>query len=168
MRIRTLARLFVLGLAVVSAFGVARHSESVVRVTVVPLEGAPTVKDGLGGGDPDWRLDLRVGTKWFDLGTFQDQPFEEPLTWSLAHPEPLYQVRSVKLVEVDLAKNDVIEERPVAGLEFEGQSYRYTLETSFEWQAGIEWFLETPQGMLVALGIVVAMLLSFLKLELEG
>lgn len=149
------------------AIGIWTHSGAVRAVSVTPLGEGPVLDDGLLGGDPDLRLDLRVDGRWVELGTFRDRALGEGLRWETEGPLARARLTAVRLVEEDPTGQDVLEERPVEGGAFDGQAVRFELETGLDLAVGLTWFLWTPLGLGLAAVVVGALLLSLLPAALE-
>ena len=143
-------------------YGGLTHGEQLTNVLVAPLPGAEEVQDAL-GGQPDWRLDVQVGSSWEKLSTFDDQEFGESLSWDLSTPLPMHKIGLMRLVEDDMADDDIIEEVEPQGDSFEGSQYRYELTTARRPLAGVLWYITHWPGAALAGLLVVSLILSFFR-----
>lgn len=164
MSFRSLLRLAALLCLLAVGWGVWSHAESVTAVTVTPVGGPLRITDGPLGGDPDLRVDLRVRSRWLELGTYRDQPLGEGRRWEVPGGVARSGLVSVRLVEDDPAGDDVIAELPVSGLTFQGPRVAFGLEVRRDLTVGLGWFLLTPAGMALIVGLAAATLLSFVEL----
>ena len=65
-------------------------------------------------------------------------------------------VTELRLVEDDKLRDGVLEALPVEGDQVDGVAYRFTLGTTWSLGTGLERFLETTLGLLLALGLSFA------------
>lgn len=144
----------------VMSAGVWLNSVVVDSVAVKPLPTAEAVHDALGGA-PDFRLDLQADGDWEKLATFRDKQMGEGLTWDVKVDVPYKALSSVRLMEDDLAGDDLIEEHPATGAEFSGVQYSYAVATRRSLSAGLSWFAKTPIGIAVMAAFVLGLGLSF-------
>jgi hypothetical protein len=156
--------LVILALLLGFGAGVALHGTTLQAVTVELLPGAEEPADGgllgLGGGKPDYRVEIDLGTRRVVCETLPDTPIGDGLRFEVPGRPPRAAVVGLRLVEDDAANDDLLEDLPVEGDAVEGdafegdvvegQAYRFTLETGWSVLAGIEGFLGTPEGVLLA------------------
>lgn len=157
---------------VLFGLGVALHGKTLTGVTVSPLEGTEEVEDGgvlgIGTGDPDYRLDVRVGKDWRQSATHQDKPMGDGLYFAITTEPPKGIVTSMRLVEDDAANDDVLDEALIEGGEAQSTAYRYEIEHGWSLGAGIEWFLGTTPGILLMLIVSASLVIGASGLALRG
>lgn len=148
-------------LVLLSLFGAWSHGVALDAVRVSLLEGQSEVGDGL-AGVPDYRLDVKGDGEWIELGVFENHPIGAGLEWRVPGAFPMQSLQELRLVEVDLANDDVLESLPANGSEFEGLKYSYVLAERRDLKIALRWFFDTPVGAITALGIVIFGLLALL------
>ncbi|MDJ0975743.1 MAG: hypothetical protein QNJ98_14880 [Planctomycetota bacterium] len=160
------------GLLALTAISVglsALNADAITSVTVQVLDADKEVRDlplpGMHKEQPlpDYRLELvRGSASDVTLATFMDRSAAEPLEWRLPEPLPLRHVTSLRLVEDDAFRNDVIEEVQVEGERFESAKYRYTVDVAWDLGAALDYFSTTPIGMVLLLALGLAVLFVIL------
>lgn len=163
MRLKQLSRWTSVLLTLALVLGGLSQGRHLTGVLVTALPGAKKVQDAL-GGKPDWRLDLRAGSSWEKLSTFDDQEFGDSLRWELSSPLLIGKIDLVRLVEDDLAGDDVIEEVRLQGETFDGPEYRYELTLERRPLAGILWFAAHWPGIALTALLAVSLILSFFRI----
>jgi len=155
-------------LTVLAGVGVYFSGERLVAVRVSLLPGAEEAGDrrvlGLGGGSaaPDYRLEVDAGDGWIDCGTFLDTEVGDGLRFELPAALSAPSVRELRLLDQDRLADDELERVVVEGERVEGEAYAFLMERKWDLQTGVEAFLGTPLGILVTLGIGVALLVVVL------
>lgn len=145
------------------AIGAYVHGETLDAVVVELKEGAEEPRDGgllgVGGGDPDYRLEVDLGRKVLECATYADRPIGEGLRFEVPGTPSVEAVLALRLIEDDPARDDVLETVPVTDDVVEGVAFRFRLERGWSAGAGVTWFLGTAVGVLVAalLGVGVVM-----------
>lgn len=160
-KLRNLTRQLAALLMILSLIGAWSHGRALDSVRVSLLEGQSEVGDGF-IGVPDYRLDVKGAGGWVELGVFENTPMGAGLEWRVPGAFPMESLQELRLVEVDLAHDDVLERRPVNGSEFEGLKYSYVLSDRRDLKVALRWFFDTPVGAIAAVGIVILGLLSLL------
>lgn len=148
--------------------GIWTHSTAVQSVEVTPVGEGPVLDDGVLGGAPDLRVDLRADGAWVRLRTFDDKELGAGRRWDVEEPVVWSQVTAVRLMEDDPAGDDLVEEVRVEGPDAVGETVRFTLETGRDLGVGVHWFLWTPVGIaLVAFMVLSVAFVFFLPASLE-
>lgn len=173
----TLRRLLFPLVLLAYAAGVAREGQTLEAVLVELLPGGEEHSDGglfgVGAGDPDYQLTVQVGSgKKVDCGTKKDTPIGEGLRFEVPGSPPRSFVVGLRLEEDDAADDDLLEEldllaSPVAGGTVEGEAYRFTLETGWSIWAGIEGFMETIPGLLLAVALMMLVVVKASSLAVQ-
>jgi len=157
--------------ALVIAFGAgtALHGATLEAVTIQLLPGAEEPADGgvlgLGAGEPDYRVEVDLGRRTEDCGTLVDTPIGEGLRFAVPGSPPLASVAVLRLVEDDPAGDDLLEEldlgeTPAEGGAVDGEAYRFVLETGWSLGTGIEGFMETIPGVLLAVILIMLVVMK--------
>ncbi|MFT7676782.1 MAG: hypothetical protein ACI8QC_000757 [Planctomycetota bacterium] len=160
-KFRNLIRQLAALLVILSLYGAWSHGLALDSVRVSLLEGQSEVGDGL-LGVPDYRLDVKGEGEWVELGVFENTPMGQGLEWRVPGALAMQSLKELRLVEVDLANDDVLESRPVNGTEFDGQSYQYVLTARRDFMVAFGWFFNTPLGAISSMGILIFGLLILL------
>jgi len=157
--------LTVLLAALATGIGLFGARLTAVRVTLLP--GAEEASDaavlGIGreGAAPDYRLDVLRRGEWLEGAVFQDTPIGEGLEWELPERLAPEDVTELRLIEVDRLDDDELERLAVADAAREdgvlaGRRYGFEPVARFDPLLGLDLFLDTPMGVLAAVGAMFA------------
>ena len=105
---------------------------------------------------PDYQLSYRKDRRWILLGTRLNQSAADWIEFRVIDAPSLREVQAFRVVDVDKAVDDLLEELPVAGTEYDGEIFEYRLQTTRSFRAGMDWFASTALGKAIFTGIAVA------------
>lgn len=115
---------------------------------------------------PDYKVKLRVTRKFLalDLGTKLDTSATNWIAFPVAEVVPARHLQEILIVEDDKIESDLLERiQPIDG-KLEGSSFDIQLTTERSFEAGLNWFFNTPPGKALSVGIVIAVVLILLSL----
>ncbi len=140
------------------------NSRAVHGISIQVLDAKSEVRDvalpGMGGKSalPDYRIEvMRSSGSRIKLGTIIDSSASEPLHWEIQDPIRLRSIAALRLVEDDKLANDVLEEVQIAGDAFSSERYRYELTIARTASAALDYFFQTPIGLVIlgAIGLAI-------------
>jgi hypothetical protein len=160
--------------ALVALFGVLsfRNSTVVTSVAIRLKDGVREHQDRtvLGVGKehqlPDYRVKLHVTRRFLnvDLGTHLNTSATNWIEFSVKEVIPLRHVQEVLIIEDDKVVSDALERLHIAGEMTEGKSFHCRLTTERSFEAGMNWFFNTPVGKAVSFGIALLVVLLAIAL----
>ena len=173
---KNLQRLLAPVLLLAFCVGAWRQGTALESVWVEVLPGAEEPEDGgllgIGTGPPDYRLDVELEAGTVSVSAPEDTTIGEGLRFEFPDRPPLGALVGLRLVEDDAADDDLLEELavelPVEGDRIDGEAYRFTLESGWSFFAGIEGFLETIPGVVLAVCLLMSVLMFAMKMALRG
>jgi hypothetical protein len=159
-------------LALCGAFvwGSLQNSSAITEVDVRLKPGGNEPGDhhllGVGHEDklPDYTLNIRTKDGWDPIGTRRNTSAADWLKFPVANGIPVRRAAELQLVEDDTVENDVLEQLPIEGLTLSGKQFDFRLTTEDSFEAGMDWFFDTPPGKAISLGITLAVLAFILAL----
>ena len=151
-----------------AAFGVPilLNSWNIDSVRVVLKQGAREARDvsfamiGKDEAAPDYNLDIRLGKKWMDCGTYANTCIGEGLEYKIQGLAPTYLARDIRWVEKDKLESDLLEQMPISSDHLVGNSYEFHIARAFDLEAGFSWFFDTLLGKIVSAAIGMALFVS--------
>jgi len=149
-----------------------RNSTIVTGVAIRLNEGAREHRDptilGLGKEHqlPDYRVKLHVTKRFLkiDLGTKLNTSATNWLEYPVKDIVPLRHVQEVLIIEDDKMASDILERFQIVDQTAVGKSYHCRLTTTRSFEAGMQWFFDTPVGKAIFIGIIVFVVLILITL----
>lgn len=117
---------------------------------------------------PDYKIKLRVNRKFLaiDLGTKLNTSATNWIDFSIAEIVPIRHLQEILIIEDDKIESDTLDRIQPTGDAFDGSAFHARLATGRSFDAGLNWFFNTPLGKAISIGItigVILVILSFLK-----
>lgn len=112
-----------------------------------------------GGELPDYRLEYLVAEKWQVIGTKHNQSASEWLAFPVNDPPSLALVKGVRVVEDDIAKDDILDEVSPRNGQVDGTMFSFEFQTSSSYKAGLDWYASTALGKAILGAIFLAVFL---------
>lgn len=115
---------------------------------------------------PDYRVKLHLSRRFLatDLGTKLNTSATNWLVYPINDIVPLRQFQELIIIEDDKLENDILDRIQGAGLEMTGKDFQCRLTATRSFDAGMNWFFNTPLGKAVAAGIVIGVALLIVSL----
>ena len=134
-----------------------------IRVKAGVAEHFDHVLVGFGSENrlPDYKIKLRVNGKIMaiDLGTKLNTSATNWVDFSVNDIVPVRKLQEVLVIEDDKVANDTLDRIQPSGESFEGSEFQVKLTTARSFDAGLNWFFNTPPGKAVSTGIIIGIVL---------
>jgi hypothetical protein len=115
---------------------------------------------------PDYQVKLHVTRRFrnVDLGTRLNTSATNWIEFAVKDVVPLRHLQEVLIIEDDKVVNDVLDRVPVRNETTEGRLFQCRLATERSFEAGMNWFFDTPVGKAVSAGIALFVILLLISL----
>ncbi len=107
---------------------------------------------------PDYKLLYLVDDRWHTIGTIRNTSAQDWLRYTIADPPNLSLVKRVRVVEEDVALDDVLDEVAVADGGVSGTMFAFEFKSTRSFGSGMQWFFATPVGLAILSGVCLAVL----------
>ncbi len=112
---------------------------------------------------PDYRVDYLEPGRWNKVGTIQNTSATDWLKFSISTPPSLSLVQTIRVIEDDLAEDDILEEVFVSEGDNEGKMFKYQINTVWSFNAGVSWFGSTAFGKAIFTVIGLVFILALIS-----